>query len=426
VAERAQLATCHHVNPLVIAAGWLALGLVASALLRRSTARLVALVPLVGAGLTLLATRSATAAVPLGGLAAITGLDRAGQGVLVVAGLSMTLVLLLQPSVDVSAGRAIGVVGAAATIAMASSDPLVTGLALTAAIATLALRWIGQAPGKSTLAAGRIAGTGTAALIAASPFLPLTGFTSGDRPVVVAALLATSVAALLAVYPLGGWAAGVLGALRPIDIAPWLVLLVPVVLIIAERIPGGVLGNGSPVFEHVLLVVGLGSAVWGGVWAVRGPAAIRYGRVFMADISLCIAAVGGAAASPAVTGALIILVTHLTLAPILLRSDAAGLLWPRRVAWALLSGVPPSPAFWGRLLLLEALAAGNVGSTIAAVVAMAAIFVAAVMACWTRARVVPAAGWRGRAHDLVAWLLIAVGIAIGLAPQSLAGFVFGH
>ena len=393
-------------NPLVIAAGWLALGLVASALLRRRTARLVAVVPLVGAGLTLLVTRSSTAAVPLGGLAAITGLDRAGQGVLVAAGLSMTLVLLLQPSIDVSAGRTIGVVGAAATIAMASSDPLVTALALTLVLL--------------------IAGTGTAALIAASPFLPLTGFTSGDRPVVVAALLATGVAALLAVYPLGGWAAGILGALRPIDVAPWLVLLVPVVLIIAERIPGGVLGNGSPVFEHVLLVVGLGSAVWGGVWAVRGPAAMRYGRVFMADISLCIAAVGGAAVSPAVTGALIILVAHLTLAPILLRSDAAGLLWPRRVAWALLSGVPPSPAFWGRLLLLEALAAGNVGSTIAAVVAMAAIFVAAVMACWTRGRVVPAVGWRGRLNDLVAWLLVAVGIAVGLAPQSLAGFVFGH
>ena len=73
-------------NPLVIAAGWLALGLVSSALLRRRTARLVAVVPLVGAGLTLLATRSSTAAVPLGGLAAITGLDRAGQGVLVAAG----------------------------------------------------------------------------------------------------------------------------------------------------------------------------------------------------------------------------------------------------------------------------------------------------------------------------------------------------
>jgi len=413
------------VNPLVTAAVWLALGLLASAALRRRTARLVAVVPLVGAGLTLLVARSSTVAVPLGGLDAITGLDRAGQGVLVAAGLSMTLVILLQPSIDVSVGRTVGIVGAAATIAMASSDPLVTALALTAAVATLVLRWIGQSPGRATLAAGRVTGTGTAALIAASPLLPLAGFTTGDRPIVVGALLATGVAALLAVYPLGGWAAGIMASLRPLDIAPWLILLVPVVLLIGERIPGGVLGDGSPVFEHVLLVVGLGSAVWGGIWAVRGPAAMRYGRVFMADIALCIAAVEGAPVSPALSGALIIVVTHLTVAPILLRSADAGLLWPRRVAWALLSGVPPAPTFWGRLLLLEALAAGNVGSTIAAVIAMAAIFIAAVLACSTRARLRPASGWSRRLPDLAAWLLIAVGIAIGLAPHSVSAFMFG-
>ena len=412
-------------NPLVTAAVWLALGLLASAALRRRTARLVAVVPLVGAGLTLLVARSSTVAVPLGGLHAITGLDRAGQGVLVAAGLSMTLVILLQPSIDVSVGRTVGIVGAAATIAMASSDPLVTALALTAAVATLVLRWIGQSPGRATLAAGRVTGTGTAALIAASPLLPLAGFTTGDRPIVVGALLATGVAALLAVYPLGGWAAGIMASLRPLDIAPWLILLVPVVLLIGERIPGGVLGDGSPVFEHVLLVVGLGSAVWGGIWAVRGPAAMRYGRVFMADIALCIAAVEGAPVSPALSGALIIVVTHLTVAPILLRSADAGLLWPRRVAWALLSGVPPAPTFWGRLLLLEALAAGNVGSTIAAVIAMAAIFIAAVLACSTRARLRPASGWSRRLPDLAAWLLIAVGIAIGLAPHSVSAFMFG-
>ncbi|MFZ0128367.1 MAG: hypothetical protein WB808_01005 [Candidatus Dormiibacterota bacterium] len=412
-------------NPLVIAAAWLVLGLAAPVLLRRRTARLVAVVPLVGAGLTLVAARSTTPAVPLGGLSGISGLDRAGQGVLILTGLSMALVILLQPSIDVSLGRTIGVVGAAATVVMASSDPLVTAVALTAAIATLVLHWIGLSPGRTTMAAGRVAGTGTAALLAASPFLPLTGFTTGDRPVVVGALLATGTAALLAVYPLGGWAAGIIGSLKPLDVAPWMILLVPVVLLLAERIPGGVLGDGSPVFEHVLLVVGLGSAVWGGFWAVRGPGATRYGRVFMADIALCVAAVEGASVSPALTGALIILVTHLIVAPILLRSDEAGLLWARRVAWALVSGVPPSPTFWGRLLLLEALAAGNVGSTIAAVVAMAAIFIAAVLASSTRVQGRRATGW-GRSGDLVAWLLVAVGIAAGLAPQSFTGFVFGH
>lgn len=409
----------------MIAAAWLGLGVLASAVLRRRTARLVALVPLAGAGLTFLAARSTVPSISLGGLSAITGLDRAGQGVLVVAGVSMAVVVALHPSVHVSVARSIGMVGAAVTIAMASSDPLVTALALTAAIATLVIRWISLSPGRSTLAAGRVAGGGTAALVAASPFLPLTGFTTGFRPVVVGAMLAIGFAALLAVYPLGGWAAGLLGSLRPLDVAPWLVLLVPVVLLIAERIPGGVLGDGIPVFEHLLLIVGLGSAAWGGLWAVRGPARTRYGRIFMADIALSIAAVGGGRLSPAVVGALVMVLTHLTLAPILLRSGESGLRWPRRVAWALLSGVPPSPSFWGRLLILEALAAGNVGSTIAAVFAMTAIFVATVMACSTTIPVVTGSGWRARIPDAVAWGLVAVAIAIGLAPQSISGFVFG-
>ncbi len=412
-------------NPLVIAGVWLGLGVAAAAVLRRRTARLVAAVPLAGAVLTLFAARSVAQAVPLGGLAAIGGLDRAGQGALVAAGVSLALVIALHPSVDVSQARTIGVVGAAATIAMSSTGALVTALALTAAVASLALRWIGQAPGRATMAAGRVAGSGTAALVAASPFLPLSGFTTGARPLLVGALLAFGVAALLAIYPLGGWAAGVLGSLRPLDVAPWIVVLVPVVLVIAERIPNGVLGDGIPVFEHVLLVIGLGSAVWGGVWAVRGPARMRYGRIFMTDVALCIAAVGGTRSSPAVTGALIIVLTHLTVAPILLRPLDAGLAWPRRVASALLSGVPPSPSFWGRFLLLEALAAGNVGSTIAAVIAMTAIFVATVMACSMRDTVSAGATWLGRLPEAAAWLLVAAGIAIGVAPQAVSLFVFG-
>jgi hypothetical protein len=145
----------------------------------------------------------------------------------------------------------------------------------------------------------------------------------------------------------------------------------------------------------------------------------------MSDVALCAAAVGGARASPAVSGALIIVLTHLTVAPLLLRAADAGLVWPRRVAWVLLSGVPPSPSFWGRFLILEALAAGNIGSTVAAVVAMAAIFIAAVIACSTKPAAAHGAAWRVRISAAGAWLLVAVGIAIGLAPQALSGFVFG-
>jgi hypothetical protein len=412
-------------SPIVIAAVWAGLGLLAAAGLRQRMARLIAIVPLAGAGCTLLATRSSGLAAPLGGLSALSGLDRAGQGVLVASGIAMALVIALQPSIDVSLARTIGIVGAAATLAMASSDPLITGLALTAAVGTLALRWIGQAPGRATLAAGRIAGSGTAALVAASPFLPLSGSTTGALPVLVGGLFVAGIASLLAIYPLGGWAAGILGSLRPLDVAPWLVLVVPVVLLLSERIPAGALGQGVPLFEHVLLVIGLGSAVWGGLWAVRGPARTRYGRIFMSDIALCVAAVGGQRVSPAVVGALVILLTHLIVAPILLRPADAGLVWPHRVAWVLLSGVPPSPSFWGRFLILGALAAGNITSTVAAVIALSAIFVATVLACSTKSVGAPFSGWRLRIPEAGAWLLVAAGIAVGLAPQSITGFVFG-
>jgi hypothetical protein len=412
-------------SPLAIAAVWVGLGLLASALPRQRYARLLAVVPLAGAGLTLIATRVSTPVLPLGGLSGIIGLDRAGQGLLVAAGLSLAMVIALQPAIDAGLGRAIGVVGASATLALAGDDPLVLALVLTAAVGTMAVRWIAQAPGRVTLAAGRVAGSGTAALVAASPFLPLTGFTTGVRPVVVAALLVAGVASLLAVYPFGGWAAGLVGSLRPMEVAPWLLLVVPVVLLLAERIPGGVLGDGVPLFEHALLVIGLGSAAWGGYWAVRGPARARYGRIFMADIALCAAAVGGARVSPAVSGALIILLTHFIVAPILLRAADAALAWPRRVAWALLSGIPPSPSFWGRYLILEALAAGNIGSTVAAVFAMTAIFIAAVMAASTTTVPLPGRGWQTRLPELAAWLLVSAGVAIGLAPQSLSTFVFG-
>jgi hypothetical protein len=41
-------------------------------------------------------------------------------------------------------------------------------------------------------------------------------------------------------------------------------------------------------------------------------------------------------------------------------------------------------------------------------------------------RLAPDHGLRGRVPELAAWLLVAIGVAVGLAPQSLAGFVFGR
>jgi hypothetical protein len=60
------------------------------------------------------------------------------------------------------------------------------------------------------------------------------------------------------------------------------------------------------------------------------------------------------------------------------------------------------------------------------VLAMTAIFIATVSACASRAVAAPDPNWRARVPEAGAWLLVAVGIAIGLAPQSLSGFVFGN
>jgi len=57
--------------------------------------------------------------------------------------------------------------------------------------------------------------------------------------------------------------------------------------------------------------------------------------------------------------------------------------------------------------------------------APAAIFIATVIACSTKSAATLGTGWQARVPEAGAWLLVAVGIAIGLAPQSFSGFVFG-
>ena len=147
----------------------------------------------------------------------------------------------------------------------------------------------------------------------------------------------------------------------------------------------------------------------------------------MADIALCVAAVEGAPVSPAVTGALIILLTHLTLAPILLRSEDC------RTALAATGGVGAAQR--------RAAVAGVLGPSAAPRGARGGE-----RRIDDRGRDRDGGDLRRRGHglldqgkahgrepdgaarlpDLGAWLLVAVGVAIGLAPQSLAGFVFGR
>ena len=66
----------------------------------------------------------------------------------------------------------IGTVGGAVVLLLSTGSPLLFGVAALLAVAALTLRWVTAAPSRATLAAGRIAGTGAAALVAASLLLP--------------------------------------------------------------------------------------------------------------------------------------------------------------------------------------------------------------------------------------------------------------
>src|SRR5207302_807595 len=159
------------------------------------------------------------------------------------------------------------------------------------AVATIAVRWITTAPHRATLATGRIAGLGAATLIAAAAFVPAAGPTLDARTALAGGCLAAGAATLLGLLPLGGWAAASTGLVRGADVAPWALLVAPTVLLGALALfPALPAGARNP-FANVLLVMGLLSAVWGGLMALRTPEPARYGRLLL-----------GLVASAALTG----------------------------------------------------------------------------------------------------------------------------
>ena len=78
--------------------------------------------------------------------------------------------LVLAPTIEGPELLTVGLVGAATIVAVTATNPVVWALGLVGAVGVLALRWIAVAPGRATLAAGRVAVGGSAALLAAAPF----------------------------------------------------------------------------------------------------------------------------------------------------------------------------------------------------------------------------------------------------------------
>jgi formate hydrogenlyase subunit 3/multisubunit Na+/H+ antiporter MnhD subunit len=238
----------------------------------------------------------------------------------------------------------------------------------------------------------------------------------------VGGLLVVGVLALAAVVPLGGWAAGALADLPAPEIATWLVLLAPAVLLSAFAIPGPLPLLARLAFDHTILTCGLISALWAGVMSLRAGPATRYGRVALGDLGLVAAAIG-TGETAAVAGGLLLILTHLVVAPILLQTPRPGLGPPRRVVWLAICGLPPSPAFWGRFLILQACVAFNPGVAAACVLAGGLVTVTAVLGV---AQGEPGEGAPAPHHRVVAaWLIAAMALAVGLLPMGAVHLVFG-
>ena len=415
-------------TPLAVAAVWAGAGTAGAALLPSvRLRRLGALVPLVGFAALLAAAVVAEVAVPGDSAAASLSLDRVAQGLLAGCAVSLALVLLMAPTVDGPELRVLGLVGAAAVVALAAGSSIVWAVALMGGVCVLALRWIATAPGRATFASGRVAIGGAGALVAAAPFLPVGGALIGPRPVLVAALLACGLASLLGLLPLGGWTLGAFSSVASADVAAWPLLLAPAVLLSAQRVLTILPTLGLVYYEGILTVLGLGTALWHALQAVRRGARPRYGRVLLADLGLAAAAIGTGHIAQSQPALLLLVLTHLVAGPVLLQREGAG---RGRIAWLLLCGLPPSPSFWGRLLVLEALTQASFWATVAALVAMSLQFMTSVRVIVEGTRRSETGdeaqpGLRGVIVEAARWAAILGGVTIGLAPHGALMFVFG-
>lgn len=413
-------------NAVIVAGVWAGAGVLATIVIRATRLkRLAVVVPLAGAVAALVVPAGPGHSSVVLAQSGLT-LDRQALGLLEVTGASLALVLMLAPRLDGRETVTYATVGALATIGLATGSPVVWPVVLLGAVGVIALRWIAAAPSRGTLAAGRVPGMGAATLLAAAPFLPLVGIISGPRPEIAAGLLAAGVTALLALVPLGGWAAGGFSTLRGTEVAPWMLMLAPSVLLVAEKIPAATAAAGDD-FGRILLVSGLASALFSGVMATRVAPRQRYGRVFLADLGLAAAAIGSAHPGLALQGALLLVLTHAALAPLLMQGSPASLGRVRRLGWVALSGLPPSPSFWARFVLLQALVQVGPPEAVAALIAAALLAIVAVVTAVSTPRSRDEA--KGEAPSKIAasiaWLSVASAFAIGLAPAAAGASVFG-
>ena len=413
-------------SPLTLAMLWLGAGLAAGfAAGRVRRARLAAVGPLAAGGLCTLASSTGAWPGPAAhsSFGAALVLGRPGLGLLAAAGLAIAATMVLAPGLLGGEAPLVALAGAAAVVMLSATVPVVWALAGAVAVGAVAVRWVEIAPDRGTLAAGRIGGLGAAALLAAAALAPADTGLVDSRTALAGGLLAAGVAALVGLVPLGGWVVAGVRAVRGADLAVWGLLVAPATLLSVGAALPALPAAASSDLTRILVVLGLVSAVFGGVQACRVEPSLRYGRLLVADLAMAAAGLGSLHDAGRLGGLLIVL-THLVAGPLLLHAPRPGLERPRRVAWLTLAGLPPAAAFWGRLLVLEGLAETSTAALAAGLVGTAALTASAVR-CLVAAD--PAGEGRpaGSGVRALGGALCLGGVGVGLAPAAIAERVFG-
>jgi hypothetical protein len=403
---------------LPVALTWGGAGVLAAlALPRLRRRRLAALVPLaaaVAALLTLDGGADLVAASAPGGLM----LGRPAGGLILVCALAAAVCLLLSPPPDSGGVLTLAGCGALSAVALASGSPLTWGVCFVAGFALLGMRLVAAAPSRVTLAGARVATLGAAALAAAAPFLPVDLASARPRAHLAGGLLAGGIAAGFALVPVGGWMTGTARLARGgAVLAPWALLLLPALLLSAQPLQAILPSEARSVFGFILLPAGALTAVWAGLRGIFAADGERYTRALLTDLGLVAMGLSTPQAG-ARLGSLLVILTHLCVGPLLLQDPTSAAARPRRLAWLALSGIPPSPAFWGRFSLLTALTAGfGGGPLLVSVPAGGAVLIIALRAALA-AKPVAAGNVPTLAARLAAWVPPLAAVTVGLVPNG--------
>jgi len=263
---------------------------------------------------------------------------------LLLAGVAIVSVVVgerVEGGAVVAFALAVGLCG----ISVSASNQLGAAETIFAAALVVGLRWMACAPARQTVSAVRSIGIGAALLLGVTPLLPVNQTAIGPWPALVVGLIVGGVVLLTGIFPSGEWAVSLVRHATGLDIAGWILVLVPTTFLFLQR---GLLALPADVAittNHLLLGVAVVGMTWSGAHALGSTGLRRYMRLLSVDICLGLAALM-ADSWGAVVGLQLLLVAHLLAFAFLCKGAA-----PARGWWLVVGSLPPSPGFWARLAL---------------------------------------------------------------------------